>query len=235
MIASDELIRWQSQAVILWHQQPVSQTGLLARIGNSPQPLMEPVLLNHQLNFQLWHEEDSARDPAATDAVIAAVKRRIDALNQQRNNAIEQIDQAIANELASRAVHVEPQADFNTETPGSAIDRLSILALRLYHLQERCDATTDPVLVAKIRASLQLCRAQRDRLATALERLLADIFAGRRRHEPFYQLKMYNDPQLNPVLVSRTGDAAALVSEAVSTDELAVDNPGLHRRDDPVQ
>lgn len=231
MIASDEIIRWQSQAVILWHQQPVSQASL-ELLGEGPlAPLMLPVLLNHELNFRLWHEEDSARDPSATDAVIAAVKRRIDGLNQRRNDAIELIDQAIAEELGRLVVSADPQAGFNTETPGAAIDRLSILALRLYHLQEHCETADD---AAKVAASYRLCQAQRDRLAAALDQLLAEILAGRRRHEIFHQLKMYNDPALNPVLAAGLR-AAASTSDPAEQRELSSGDSGLHPEDDPVQ
>ncbi len=228
MIASDEIIRWQSQSVILWHQQPVSQASLDTVAGGPPRPLMLPVLVNHELNFRLWHEEDLARDPFAADAVIAAVKRRIDALDQRRNDAIEQIDQAIAAELDKRGVRPDTRAGFNTETPGAAIDRLSILALRLYHLQERCqEAETDQATAAKIAANHHVCRLQRDRLAGALDQLVADLLAGRRRHEVFHQLKMYNDPALNPVLAAQQG--------ARATRDFPSDNSRLHLGDDPVQ
>lgn len=229
MLASDEIFRWQSQAVILWHQQPVSQTGLDLLVDGPANPLMRPVLLNHELNFRLWHEEDRARDPAAADAVIAAVKRSIDQLNQRRNDAIELIDQTLAEELSRRGVRASAGAGFNTETPGAAIDRLSILALRLYHLQERGEQLqADQATAAKVAASYNRCQLQRDRLAAALDQLLADLFAGRRQHAVFQQLKMYNDPALNPVLAARCEGRAGQQVEVG-------DKPGLHRRADPVQ
>lgn len=175
------------------------------------------ILVNHGFNFLLWHEEDSARDPHATDAVIAGVKRRIDRFNQARNDAIEAIDDAISLALNDYGVSAHHDTPRNTETPGSAIDRLSILSLRIYHYAERLSDTlvsstaTSPVsandavgdeLRQQIAASHTLCRKQLDGLSESLGQLLAEIFAGRKRHERFRQLKMYNDPSLNPVLIA---------------------------------
>lgn len=201
MIHSADIVRWQDASVTLWHQQPVALSSLQRLGWGDPQPLLQRVLVNHELNFRLWHEEDLARDPHADDAVIAAVKRRIDALNQARNDAIEQLDQALADQLAARRITAAADARLNTETPGMAIDRLSILALRLYHYAEQqARRDLDPQSLRARASALQLCRAQRDRLAAALDQLLRDIAAGRCQHGVFHQLKMYNDPALNPVL-----------------------------------
>lgn len=201
MIRSADLVRWQDASVTLWHQHPVVLASLQRLGWGDPEPLLHRVLVNHELNFRLWHEEDLARDPQADDTAIAAVKRRIDALNQARNDAIEQIDQTLAAELAARHITAAADARLSTETPGMAIDRLSILALRQYHYAEQqARQDLDAESLRKRTAALQLCRAQRDRLAAALDQLLRDIVAGRCQHGVFHQLKMYNDPALNPVL-----------------------------------
>ena len=181
------------------------QTGAENPIGSdtsADEPAwVELVLANHDFNFRLWHEEDLARDPHASDGVIAGVKRRIDKLNQLRNDSIERIDLALLQELADRGVVAAKGAGLNTETAGGAIDRLSILTLRRYHYgveaqrDELDEATRQKVTLAVAR-----CRLQQLRLVTALGELLEDIFAGRRRHEVSHPLKMYNDPKLNPVL-----------------------------------
>jgi len=100
----------------------------------------------HRFNFLLWHEEDIARSPDVTDARIAQVKRAIDTYNQARNDSIEKVDDWLIEELGRRGVVAGPQAPAATETPGSAIDRLSILELRRFHMREqidRADATAE--------------------------------------------------------------------------------------------
>ncbi len=160
-------------------------------------------LVCHQcgLNFRLWHEEDRARDPEATDQVIANVKRTIDRLNQQRNDWIEKIDDWLTDYLAAAAIDAGSDAPMNTETPGSVIDRLAILALRIYHLAQQCDRndlTTDRRLV--LVQKLDICRHQHAALSQSLAELFADILAGRKRHKKYCQFKMYNDPVLNPYI-----------------------------------
>ena len=94
---------------------------------------MALALAQHRANFDLWHEEDKARDPAATDAEIAAVKHAIDGLNQRRNDLVEKIDEL----LLTLAGEQNPDAPLHSETPGLMIDRLSILALKIYHTRRR--------------------------------------------------------------------------------------------------
>lgn len=160
----------------------------------------------HEANYLLWHEEDLARDPQADDTAIAAVKRRIDKLNQLRNDRIEQLDDALLAQLAAAGVQPGDAVPWNTETPGSAIDRLSIIALRIYHMQEqaqRADAAEEHR--QKARQRLAILQQQQGDLAQALEELLADIFAGRKRLKVYRQFKMYNDPALNPRIYNAGG------------------------------
>jgi hypothetical protein len=155
----------------------------------------------HRFNFLLWHEEDIARSPDVTDARIAAVKRAIDRYNQARNDAIEKLDDWLIGELAARGIAASTSAPAATETPGAAIDRLSILELRRYHMREqveRADATPDHR--TKAAEKLVVLDAQRDHLVGALDRLLAEIFSGQRPLRVFRQMKMYNDPTMNPYL-----------------------------------
>jgi len=175
-----------------WHDFEVehSEEGLRGRICDL-----------HRFNFLLWHEEDIARSPHVTDGRIAQVKRAIDRYNQARNDAIEKVDDCLIAQLAARGIVAGSDAPAATETPGAAIDRLSILELRRYHMREqaeRRDATEEHR--AKAAGRLEILDLQREHLIAALDRLLGEIFAGERPLRVFRQMKMYNDPSLNPYL-----------------------------------
>jgi Protein of unknown function (DUF4254) len=154
----------------------------------------------HRRNFDLWHEEDKARAREATDIEIAAVKRRIDRLNQERSDFTERLDAWLADRLKRRAIRVAGSL-WNSETPGSIVDRLSILSLRIYHMREeeqREGATPDHR--ATCRKRRRLLERQRADLVQALEWLIDDLLAGRKVMKAYRHFKMYNDPELNPVL-----------------------------------
>jgi cell division protein FtsB len=183
-----------------WHQAETDEgyAGFLAAVCDQ-----------HRENFRLWHQEDIARSPEVSDADLAAVKRAIDKLNQRRNDLIERLDDCLLAELAEQGVAPRADARFNTETPGSVIDRLSILALRLYHMEEqtqRTDATAEHL--AKAAARLTILRQQHDDLQQGLRELFDDIFAGRKVLKVYRQFKMYNDPTLNPYLYRAQSRAA---------------------------
>ena len=163
----------------------------------------------HRYNFLLWHEEDIARSPAVTDGRIAQVKRAIDRYNQARNDAIEKVDDHLIAELAARGVVAAPTAPAATESPGAAIDRLSILELRRYHMREQADRVdATPEHREKAAARMAVLDMQRGHLVESLDRLLAEIFAGERPLRVFRQMKMYNDPSMNPYLYKATDKAA---------------------------
>ena len=192
MIDVRQITDMHRETVARWHAQ---------EIDNPHDGFLGIACQQHSFNYQLWHEEDIARSPDVGDARIAQVKRAIDRFNQQRNDWIEKLDDAITDLLQQRGVTAADGARLNTETPGSVIDRLSILALRIYHLDEqlqRTDAT--PQHIEAVQRKLAVCLAQHDDLSTSLAELLEDIFAGRKRHRTYRQFKMYNDPTLNPYL-----------------------------------
>ena len=162
----------------------------------------------HRRNFDLWHEEDIARSPDVSDKEIARVKRSIDRLNQERNDHIEKFDTEILKLLDQYDVEPLPNAPLNTETPGSAIDRLSIMSLRIYHMNEqihRVDVSDEHR--KKARERLARCLEQHRDLSQSLAELLGDLFAGRKYLKVYHQFKMYNDPTMNPYLYKRKSAA----------------------------
>lgn len=194
MLDVERILNLHAECVRHWHMAAIHQ----------PYPgVYGTICEQHAFNFQLWHEEDQARCPDADDAVIAGVKRRIDRLNQQRNDWIEKIDDELTRLLALGNVVPREGASQNSETAGSVCDRLSILALRIYHLQEQRNG--EP-LAAALRDSLdqklKIALAQRSDLAIALQELLSDLWSGAKRHRTYRQLKLYNDPNFNPYLAA---------------------------------
>ena len=149
-----------------------------------------------------WHFEDIIRDPDIDPKDALVLKRRIDKSNQDRNDMVEDID-TYFRELY-KDVKVLPDATINTESPAWAIDRLSILALKIWHMFEqtqRTDASAEHI--ATCRAKLDVLIEQQNDLSTAIEQLLADIEAGRKYMKVYRQMKMYNDPATNPVLYKK--------------------------------
>ena len=188
------------QLVAEWHAvEPThGHDGLAGRVCD-----------NHRFNFLLWHEEDIARSPDVSDTRIAEVKRAIDGYNQARNDAIEKTDDWLVGELNRRGVEAPADAPASTETPGAALDRLSILELRRYHMQEqleRTDASQDHL--EKVAHKMAVLDLQRQHLTEAIDRLLAEIFAGSRPLRVYRQMKMYNDPTMNPYLYKARRAAA---------------------------
>lgn len=146
-----------------------------------------------------WHLEDIIRRPDIDPAEALELKRRIDRSNQQRTDLVEEIDDYFLEKFSD--VALEPGASINTESPAWAIDRLSILALKIYHMDaevRRGDASA--AHVEKCRAKLRVLLEQRTDLTEAIDTLLADLKAGRKRMKTYKQMKMYNDPSTNPEL-----------------------------------
>ena len=146
-----------------------------------------------------WHLEDIIRNPDIDPVEALALKRRIDRSNQERTDMVEELDSHFLDKYSS----VTPlhDATINTESPAWAIDRLSILALKIYHMDaEVCRTDASPAHVEKCREKLRVLLMQREDLTSAIDTLLADIEAGRKYMKVYRQMKMYNDPSTNPVL-----------------------------------
>ena len=149
-----------------------------------------------------WHLEDLIRNPGIDPVEALKIKRRIDKSNQERTDIVEIIDNIIYSEMEPVPVH--PDAGINTETPGWALDRLSVLALKIYHMNEeahRVDA--DPSHIEMCRKKLTVLLAQKSDMLTSIDQLLEDLAAGRKKMKLYKQMKMYNDPAMNPVLYKK--------------------------------
>ena len=149
-----------------------------------------------------WHYEDIIRDPHIEPIDAVMLKRRIDRSNQDRTDLVEQIDSYFRQKYSD--VKVLPDARINTESPAWAIDRLSILALKIYHMREqveRTDASAEHR--QKCQEKLNVLLEQQKDLSLAIDQLLEDIEAGRKYMKVYRQMKMYNDPSTNPVLYKK--------------------------------
>jgi len=201
MLEAAHIIHLHDEANDRWHATPLH--------NHAPDNRWDAlVLAQHRANFDLWHHEDAARDRTASDHDITEHKHIIDTLNQRRNDLAEQIDLL----LIAGAPPQDDSAPLHSETPGMMIDRLSILSLKHFHTAEeavRPDATA--AHHQRNRDRLTILNDQRGDLAGCLDQLWADIQNGRRRFKLYRQLKMYNDPTLNPVLyrsgIANNGDS----------------------------
>ncbi len=154
-----------------------------------------------------WHLEDIIRNPAIDPAEALGIKRRIDSSNQERTDVVEYIDSYFLEKYKN--ITPLPDATINTESPAWAIDRLSILALKIYHMKleaDRQDASDEHR--TSCRNKLAVLLEQRKDLSSAIDDLMKDIEAGRKYMKVYKQMKMYNDPSLNPVLYQQSGNEA---------------------------
>ena len=157
------------------------------------------LFLKNWIDAVQWHLEDIIRHPAIDPQEALQIKRRIDRSNQDRTDLVELIDSYFLEKYA--AVQPLSTATVNTESPAWAIDRLSILTLKIYHMRqeaERCDATA--AHHEQCHTKLHILLEQQKDLSTAIDQLLDDIEAGRKYMKVYKQMKMYNDPALNPAL-----------------------------------
>jgi len=161
------------------------------------------ILANHRFNGSLWNEEDLARRTQAADAEIALNKRHIDRFNQQRNDAMERIDDALLKAAEAAGVGRDGAARLSSETAGAMIDRMSILSLKIHHMGLQTRRTdVDERHREACRAKRTQLSIQRADLAVCYDRLLDEVATGQGYFKIYRQFKMYNDPDLNPALVA---------------------------------
>ena len=214
--SAKELTQLHTECVARWHQQP---------IDNPYHGIHKLICEQHEYNYRLWHQEDICRSPDATAKEIASVKRAIDGLNQSRNDLIEKIDDELSKLIIEADIDWAEDAPINTETPGSVIDRLSIMALRLYHYREQQERSdVDSEHREKILQRINLCEQQQRDLSLSLQQLLDDLFSGVKQHRVYRQLKMYNDPALNPAIYSSGKNViTAKIADQLTQLDRAVD------------
>jgi hypothetical protein len=201
MISAKAIVELQDELTRRWHEAGGAEPEVAGQeIAGT---WLNAVARQHRANFDLWHIEDEARTPDATAATIADVKRRIDRTNQLRNDLAEELDRALLAWLDARGLP-KSDAPLNSESPGLIVDRLSILALKIYHTREEVERQNAPARHAELnRGRLAVLEEQRHDLAACLDSLWNDTLGGRRRFKLYRQLKMYNDPELNPAIYGK--------------------------------
>lgn len=178
------------------------------KYDNVDQPIANPyaqdqfehlLYLKNWIDTVQWHFEDIIRDPQIDPVAALTLKRRIDASNQERTDMVEYIDSYFLQKYSG--VTSKNNAKINSESPAWAFDRLSILALKIYHMQEEATrAEASPEHRANCQTKLNVLLEQRSDLSTAIDDLLHDIEHGEKFMKVYKQMKMYNDDELNPVL-----------------------------------
>ena len=158
--------------------------------------------LKNWIDTVQWHLEDIIRDPEIDPVEALAIKRRIDKSNQDRTDLVEMIDSYFLDKY--KDVKVLPDAVINTESPAWAVDRLSILELKIYHMKEQVERKdADEKHKEQCNRKLAVLMEQRKDLASAIDQLLSDIESGKKYMKVYKQMKMYNDPALNPILYGK--------------------------------
>jgi hypothetical protein len=193
LIRSLDIIALHDQCTKGWHQGTPSVSSSLSGFART-------VAEQHLANFELWHAEDRARAPQASDREVAEIKRFIDQTNQRRNDLSEHCDVLLLESLSLSQLP-DPKAPLHSESPGLILDRLSILSLKLFHTEEEIARPDSPAgHEERNRTRLQILTEQRADLARALDHLWEQVLGRQRGFKLYRQLKMYNDPALNPVL-----------------------------------
>lgn len=193
MISIDQLLKTQSQKVIDWHiKLDLTESQL-------PWSFIEE---NMKWNFMLWHEEDIARIKDIDPLRIVEAKRNIDQYNQARNNAMEKIDEWILSYFETN--QVIPGEKMHSETPGMMIDRLAIMALKKFHMEEETlRKDVDQSHIEKCSSKVLVLTEQIADLSNSLEIVINDLLESKLQFKVYRQFKMYNDPSLNPELYNR--------------------------------
>lgn len=197
MLSAEESYHIFSQSIADYHKADNVDTAITNPF--SPGSYEALLYLKNWIDTVQWHLEDIVRDPEIDPVKALQIKRRIDKSNQDRTDTVEKIDDRFLEKFS----RVQPKtgARINSETPAWLLDRMSILMLKIYHMEEqtrRTDASAEHL--AKCQAKLAVLLEQKQDMRRAYDELLEDIGSGARRFKVYRQMKMYNDESLNPVL-----------------------------------
>ena len=191
-----------NQAIVDYHLRDCVDEPI--RNPYEPGTTEHVLYLKNWIDTVQWHLEDIIRDPDIDAREALELKRRIDRSNQERTDLVEEIDTRFYEKF--REVAVCKGATFNTESPAWAVDRLSILALKIYHMNEQAERSDAPAEHrVRCRSKLDVLLSQQEDLSVAIEQLLDDYANGRKYMRVYRQMKMYNDPVMNPVLYGKKG------------------------------
>jgi hypothetical protein len=195
IVSSTQITSLHDRCTSTWHSE-------VPGVATSLTGFERTVVEQHLANFELWHAEDEARVPEVSDHDLARIKRFIDRANQRRNDLSEQCDVFLLNVLSQQGLPA-PGAELHSESPGLILDRLSILSLKLFHTREEIDRPdAPPGHGERNQQRLRILVEQRGDLGGALDRLWQQILSRQRGFKLYRQLKMYNDPALNPAVYS---------------------------------
>jgi len=191
-----EMLRQLLDSFALWTNSWERETAIKSKREDT---LWTLVYEMHRFNYLLWNEEDKVRRTDLNDSTIVEIKRWVDQLNQERNDAIEGIDEWLLEHHYSHLLNLD--LPIRTETPGSAFDRLSVLSLKIYHMGKQAERTdVGEEHIDACRRKLSILVSQWEDLKGALLGLISELNGGTGRMKVYRQFKMYNDPNLNPQL-----------------------------------
>lgn len=199
----------QDKATADWHvNEPLDSKDVcspgLEKGENGEESLIALALAQHLMNFKLWHTEDQARRKDVGDDVIAHCKRTIDGFNQRRNDFMEKVDACIVNMCLPHMPKADEATRYNTESIGAAVDRMSIISLKAYHMREETERTdVEQGHIDSCKHKLAVLYEQREDLFTSILELIDDYASGAKHPRVYYQFKMYNDPNLNPAVYAK--------------------------------
>ncbi|PJZ49550.1 DUF4254 domain-containing protein [Leptospira saintgironsiae] len=196
-LESAKVVEIFKNSVTDWHKEETLSPNPF------PQPSLEFLFYQkNQIDTIQWHVEDEIRRPDLPDKELVQFKRKIDALNQERTDLVEQIDDQIS--AMYKSVERKPNARMNSETPAWLIDRMSILELKIYHMKEQTERKdVSPEHIQTCQNKLNVLLEQRTDLSKCLDELLDDLSKGDKFYKVYRQMKMYNDKNLNPSLYTK--------------------------------